>query len=1074
MPVAKDGVLDLSNWDFEKDGIVDLKGEWRFVWEEFVEPMPSEEFREKYPGTIEVPAKWHTQPHPDKQGEYLPGQGYATYALEVLLPLGRDGEALALASEDQSSAARYLVVDTESASILGKTSQGRPGINTESTVPVWVNVDTNFDRPSAQSFQIYLQVSNFRYARGGAWSLPKLGLKGSIRQASSSSLILNASIFGIIVIIAIYHLILFLQRREDTPALFFALFCGSVTFRQWTTGHISQVLGMGHSVQGFELLVALEYISMPLACMSCGLFVHALIPGPYFKRFVYGFCVGFGAPLVVLTFLASAMTFSANTNIYQVHIFLGVVITLLYLIHKAFLGHVLARWVCLALAVVVVGVVNDILNGRGFIQTAYISAYTFIGFVLMQSGILSGVAARAHRKAEHLGENLQKEVEEQTQDLNYKTLEAQEATLAALVAKEDAEKLHREAEKHAVELKELDQQKTAFFQNMSHELRTPLTLILNPLESQSKAQPENLEIAMATKNSRRLLRLVNQLLDFQKLEAGKQELKLAPIDISRFTHVCGDYFHSACSTKNISFLIQRDGNCFQEISEPLWLMGEVDALEKVTFNYLSNALKYTPHGGEIELGLTTRDTLVRLFVRDTGPGISKEGQEKLFQVFSQVDESTTRAYEGTGLGLALVKSLVEELGGVVGVESEPGEGSTFWADFPLCEAPQESEVLDFEVKSWLVEQSQGETGIDDTSGFNDLDELGDGASELVLVVDDLADMRDLIAGSLKKRNYRVATAPNGKRGVEIAKEIRPDLIITDWMMPQMSGPELIEELKSDDELNSVPIILLTAKSDEESKLIGTQIGADSFLGKPFNDQELGSIVKNLLSLKSKEREVEKLNHMLTETVLKRYISPVLVDKIISGEISMDKPAEMRTITVLFSDLSGFTKASAELGPQVISSFLNEYLTKMNDIIFEHGGTVDKFIGDAIMVMFGAPQDMPAEEQAKRAADCALAMQLEMETIVKDWASEGAGHLRMRIGLHQGEAIVGNFGSDKRSDYTCIGPTVNLAARIESAGEAGHVYLSSELKELLPQESTAKAGTFELKDIQGKTTLYKLV
>jgi class 3 adenylate cyclase len=189
---------------------------------------------------------------------------------------------------------------------------------------------------------------------------------------------------------------------------------------------------------------------------------------------------------------------------------------------------------------------------------------------------------------------------------------------------------------------------------------------------------------------------------------------------------------------------------------------------------------------------------------------------------------------------------------------------------------------------------------------------------------------------------------------------------------------------------------------------------------------------------------------------------------------MDKPAEMRRITVLFSDLSGFTKTSEKLGPQVISSFLNEYLTKMNDIIFEHGGTVDKFIGDAIMVMFGAPQDMAADEQAKRATDCALAMQREMETIVKDWESEGAGHLRMRIGLHQGQAIVGNFGSDKRSDYTAIGPTVNLAARIESAGEPGHVFLSSELSELLPKDVAQDAGSFELKGIEGERRLYKLV
>ena len=152
------------------------------------------------------------------------------------------------------------------------------------------------------------------------------------------------------------------------------------------------------------------------------------------------------------------------------------------------------------------------------------------------------------------------------------------------------------------------------------------------------------------------------------------------------------------------------GHTLDKNGEPIWMMGEVDALEKVAFNYLSNALKYTPKKGKIELGLTSTNERIRLFVKDSGPGISKEGQAKLFQVFSQVDETTTRAYEGTGLGLALVKSLVEEMGGVVVVESEPGHGSTFWAEFPLCDAPEETEDLDFEVKSWLVEQSQGETG----------------------------------------------------------------------------------------------------------------------------------------------------------------------------------------------------------------------------------------------------------------------------------------------------------------------------------------------------------------------------
>ena len=227
-------------------------------------------------------------------------------------------------------------------------------------------------------------------------------------------------------------------------------------------------------------------------------------------------------------------------------------------------------------------------------------------------------------------------------------------------------------------------------------------------------------------------------------------------------------------------------------------------------------------------------------------------------------------------------------------------------------------------------------------------------------------------------------------------------------------------------------------------------------------------------LRDAKKQINSLNQQIKEQVLVRYLPAEMVEDIFDGKIEMDHEPHAQTITVLFSDLSGFTKLGEELSPKDYASQLNEYLSFMNEIIFGNLGTVDKFMGDAIMVMFGAPQDMTADEQAKRAADCALAMQREMETIVRDWASEGAGHLRMRIGLHQGEAIVGNFGSDKRSDYTAIGPTVNLAARIESAGEPGHVFLSSELSALLPKDVATDAGSFELKGIERERRLYKLV
>jgi signal transduction histidine kinase/class 3 adenylate cyclase/two-component SAPR family response regulator len=1059
-------------------------------------------------------------------------------------------------------------------------------------------------------------LSNFRHARGGMWYSPKIGLRQELSNEKSFKLVLDASIVGILIIIALYHIILFLQRREDTPSLFFALFCSGVAIRQWTTAQLSQELGLLHSPDGFELLFQLEYISIPLVIMGGGLFIHALIPGIYFKRFVYGFTLGLGGLLVLFTLAVDTVVFSDNLNFYNAQLIFTPAAVIAHLVYRSFLGNKLAPWVLLSFSVLVVGGVNDILQSRHLIDTAYIGPYTFIVFVLMQSGILSGMAAQAHRKAKHLSENLKKEVSEQTKDLQSKTLEALEATQQAIRAKQDsdalkqvaekskeeADALRADAEEQAEKLKELDKQKTAFFQNMSHELRTPLTLILNPLEDESKEQPNNKNLEVATKNSRRLLRLVNQLLDFQKLEAGKKDLKLAPVDISRFTQVCADYFHSACSSKSISFSVSRDGEPLQEDAAPLFMMGEVDALEKVLFNYLSNALKYTPKDGEVELGITTTKDRVKIWVQDTGAGISKEGQEKLFQVFSQVDETTTRAYEGTGLGLALVKSLTEEMGGQVGVESEPGKGSTFWADFPTCgkrkehadvliiddeeaicrsltqillrdehinrvetaqtskaarmlleeyafrivicdeglqgesgtdflaqvalehpdmrrilctgqdslklmqkavneawvhqiilkpfdsqklvesisrlvqDNPIHQEIVDdsFEVKSWLLEEAQGETGVDDSGVFKALDESAEGSSELILVVDDLADMRDLIASSLKKKNYRVATAPNGKRGVEIAKEIRPDLIITDWMMPVMSGPELIEDLKKDDKLNSVPIVLLTAKSDEESKLIGTTVGADSFLGKPFNNQELGSIVKNLLSLKSREREVEALNTQLTEVVLKRYLPPDLVDQIVSGQTSIDQKPEGITGTILFSDLAGFTDLSEHLRASKLARILNEYLSEMVQVIYEHGGTIDKFIGDAIMVIFGAPTAMAGQDQAKRAAVCALAMQARMVGLNQRWADQQIPELKMRIGIHHGPVVVGTFGCEERSDYTAIGPTVNMASRIEAACEPGEVLVSGQLCDLLPPTMATDAGSFELKGIDGEQRLYKLV
>ncbi|MBT6178976.1 MAG: hypothetical protein HOI23_17160 [Deltaproteobacteria bacterium] len=228
-----------------------------------------------------------------------------------------------------------------------------------------------------------------------------------------------------------------------------------------------------------------------------------------------------------------------------------------------------------------------------------------------------------------------------------------------------------------------------------------------------------------------------------------------------------------------------------------------------------------------------------------------------------------------------------------------------------------------------------------------------------------------------------------------------------------------------------------------------------------------------LQVLEKEKDHAEAEQLLSAHIMNRYLPPQLVDELLAKEITMDEAPHSRNITILFSDLAGFTSTCEQYGAEVITELLNDYLSVMSDVIFEHGGTIDKFIGDAVMVIFGAPKSMSTQEQRERSVSCGLAMQEKMQVFTKRCAEKGYPELSMRIGIHQGPAVVGNFGSDKRADYTAIGHTVNIAARIESACEPGSVYVSGAVAEGLLQE-TEYAGDFELKGVKSQKPLFKVL
>ncbi|MCT7953722.1 response regulator [Laspinema palackyanum] len=650
-----------------------------------------------------------------------------------------------------------------------------------------------------------------------------------------------------------------------------------------------------------------------------------------------------------------------------------------------------------------------------------------------------------------------------------------EIDLAQAVAAQGAiavqqSRLYQKTRQQAERLLELNRLKTEFFQNISHEFRTPLTLMMGPLES-AVEHHQDLPLdqaAIALRNTRRLLRLVNQLLDLQRLDAGRMQPTFRPCDLLAFVSQTVEIFRPYCEKKGIEITTDL------QPCPSLYL--DLEKFDKVLYNLLSNAMKFTASGGKIMVFLEQAGDYSLLQVKDTGIGIRTDQVPHLFERFRQAEGSANRSYEGSGLGLALAKELVELHGGTIAVESNYGEGSAFMVWLPLgnshlppdqiIEVPTGVEPARASVE--LADVQMEEDGV----GF-----IGPGGMvqpaqpstihtlhPTIVVVDDNPDLRNYVSGILTKEGYRVILARNGAEGFDVVLHHRPQLIVTDLMMPLVSGLDMIQMIREDESLRGTPIILLTAKVNEDTRIEGAEKGADAYLAKPFNDRELLAEVRNLLALKENERRVAQLNTYLTESVLRRFLPPSMVQKAASGELSLDLRPEPRLITILFSDIVGFTQLANTLRSRRVAEVLNQYLTEMTQAVFDNGGTVDKFVGDAIVAMFGAPEDLTPNEQVRRAIATARQMLQALDRLNENWEQQGLPRVQFRCGIHQGTAVVGMFGGNLRSDYTAIGPSVNIASRLQESADPGTILVSAAVADYLHDDEIVKFGSLQLKGI----------
>lgn len=393
-------------------------------------------------------------------------------------------------------------------------------------------------------------------------------------------------------------------------------------------------------------------------------------------------------------------------------------------------------------------------------------------------------------------------------------------------------------EKESMRLKELDSAKTQFYTNISHEFRTPLTIISGMAE-QIESHPERWfreGLDMIRYNSRRILLLVNQMLELSKLDAGQMPLHKVQGDAISFLHYLTDSFRSYAESRNLRLR-------FESGVEEIIMDYDPEKLTDILSNLLSNAIKFTPDGGDIivraDLESAPQPMLV-VKVCDTGAGILPKDLPFVFNRFFRGERGEEVA--GTGIGLSLTRELVLLLGGSIEVKSAPGEGAEFLVRLPITHRAALAEaVAANEQDAATLYMSRGEIHAADP-----VEESGAGSMPLILAVDDYPDILQFLQITLNS-HYRVETASNGREGVEKALRFTPDLIISDVMMPQMDGFELCRTLKQDRRSSHIPIILLTARADTGSRLEGLENRADAYLAKPFSQPELAVIIRNLLA-----------------------------------------------------------------------------------------------------------------------------------------------------------------------------------------------------------------------------------
>lgn len=832
-PTVKKGVLDLRNWDFSQHSPLELAGEWKFLWEKDI-PL---EYQENVPAkyiiqegkNFTVPGTWNSKLK--KQN------GYGWFAVEIFLDNSLSGELGFHIQEVYTACEVYI--DDELVLEYGKA-----GNTKEETISDFIPFVISL--PQKDKIVLSWKISNFHYIFGGPAHSPRIGLLADIKKQYDYSRFIQTMLLGIMLIMAIYHIALWFERKDDMASLYFALFCLVIFFRTLCVNHFLTLFIPEATVMSMELSYKLNFLSFTLGPFFFAAFFRALFPQEFkelFMKIIFVYCI-IGTLIILIT------PSSFYTSLLYVYLLLLALFTLSILI-SLFIAVLKKREAAFMMQVgfiiFIIASVHDVFYALKIIYTGRIIDFAMVCFIFVQSRALAFRYAKAFKTATYLSQNLQTEVDKKTSELK-----------------------HREEEllKTNKKLFKMDKYKTEFFQNITHELQTPLLLILSPVDTLIKGmwgtlpQAANKQLTMIKRQSKRLLNLINQLLDLTRIDLGKEKLLASVTDMNHFLSSIFSQFEYLAESKGIDFTFRKP------VHSPRVYIDR-EKMQKVFINLLSNAFKFTPDNGFISIKLVSRTaesvldiSWIDISIKDSGIGIHEDEFESIFERFHRIDNSDTRKSEGTGIGLSLVKEYVQLHHGNINVSSTPGKGSEFCVSLQMGRQHLLAEEI--------VDQApeiEFEKAIMDFQSFEQKDVFKTPLSEntKILIIEDNEDLRKYLADLLKD-HYSVHEASNGQKGLERAVELIPDLILCDIMMPEMDGLTLLEKLNQIKITENIPFIFLTAKKGFDDKLKGLTMGAMDYITKPFEIEELMAKIASLLKnrLKSREAHIVEMENRIIE------------------------------------------------------------------------------------------------------------------------------------------------------------------------------------------------------------------